>query len=230
MRKHDKKTREDRERNRLLRVAARMQRLQDNNEIMASGDPFALELAAKLARSGETSHRWGHLNGSRATEAKRRFKKNFTPPKSWKNEQMPGLAILDKALLFMSTFKRVGLGFRSLHILMMLAGGNGITIQEAADMVGVTYYAIRHDLTRMEKAGFITIERVDRPGDQSKLIVPQLTKKGASVMRALNRFNVDKLGCYDSLVAMGRQVIPTDIRILQMKDVIDEANNIPLDV
>jgi DNA-binding MarR family transcriptional regulator len=221
------------EKARLLRVARKMERLQRiQGEVTAeSGDPFALELGAKLHRVAEKHGQWGSKNKRAVDPAiRRRFRNGFTPPRMWKSGEQKGLAILDKALLFMSTFRDKGLGFRDLHVMIMLTGDNGISIQEAADLSGLTYYAIRKCLTKLEVAGLVKLGRIERVGGQKPLVNIGITAIGAGVMRALNRFDPNKIGDYDRLVAMGKPNIPVDMRILQMKGILDDARQIQQDI
>lgn len=233
MSEENKEKRKASEKKRLRNVAKRMENLKIiSGEVEASsGDPFALELEAKLTNITGRRNRWGRKDKKDTpAEKRRRFRNGFTPPRLWKSGEQKGLAILDKALLFMSTFRDMGLGFRDLHILIMIAGDHGISIQQAADLSGVTYYAIRKSLRKMDEAGIIKTSGIERAGGQKPLVVVELTSRGAGILRALNRFDPDKIGDFDRLVAMGRPNIPADMRILQMKGVIEDARNIQQDI
>jgi len=215
------------ERRRLLRTIAKMEKLKEIAEEVGEvatpgGDPFALELAARLDRMEDVSHRHGKRTAVSARE-RRRFRNGFTP-RAWKSGEQKGLAILDKALLFMSTFRKRGLGFRQLHILMLVTGENGLSIQEAADICGVTFYAIRHSLAKMEGDGYVKTGKVKRVGGQSPLCTIEITEKGSAVMRALNRFDPNKIGDYDRMVAMAAPRIPTSIRLLQMQQILADGD------
>lgn len=233
MSEHEKEIdrRKDRKRRKELRLAKRLETIRnmavENGEPL-DGDPFAIELRAKLQRFKDKD-RWSKRSAI-TNDQRRRFRNGFKPPLSWKSEEQKGLSILEKALLFVSAFRARGLGFRQVQILIMVAGRDAISIQQTADLCGLTFQSTRHAIGEIEKEGYIEITKSPRIGRQPSLCIVNLTESGAAVMRALNRFDPDVIGDYDKAVALGIPHVHTDLRILQMKGLIDEANNIAEDL
>jgi DNA-binding MarR family transcriptional regulator len=231
--KNDK--RREQEKRRIERFAERMEDLKEiatvtGNEVEPGGDPFAMELSARLRRMNRKDHEWGSRTKARNRIAKREAKGGITPPRSWEAGEMRGLAVLEKALLFLSTFKKRRLGFRSIQIMIMCAGRDAISMQEAADLSGISFTAVGKAVRQLEEDGYLELARIPRHGKQKPLVQINLTDLGGKVMRILNRFDPDKIDSYDRAVAIGEKKIPKDLRILQMKNVLDEANNIQQDI
>jgi DNA-binding MarR family transcriptional regulator len=221
------------ERKRLLRVAQRMERVKNiaeklGEELDPEGDEFAVELRARLHVNQAKEDRWG--NRIRRSATKRRFRDGFKPPRSWDAGDPKGLMVIDKVLTYLSTFHGMELGFRQIHIMIMVAGENPLSMQQAADLSGLTFYAIRNSVRAMEEKGFLKREFTPRSGGQTPLCNISLTARGAGVLRALNRFDPYKLDSYDKMVAAGTPNIPTDLRVLRMKEIIDEATNTNNDI